>query len=114
MMIRPYNGLMMYEVTSESDPRTEPYHVDLTFYRGIGNCDCAQFQFRLEPHLVRQPFHPDQYRCKHILACREFLGKQLVDTLIKSEIIRDSGANAHLPRLGTMQFQSNSLINTET
>lgn len=78
-------GLLRYEVASETDPDTT-YTVELQAHNGIGQCSCPDWRCRHWP-LIRdkQIFSSDEGRCKHIHSCRELLGQQLVDAHIRLE-----------------------------
>lgn len=88
MTVTPYDQLTRYIVKSDVPPHNE-YLVDLDFYGGTGKCNCDHYRFRLEPKLctpegrAAAKKNPDDFRCRHIRACREQLGQELVDTLTK-------------------------------
>lgn len=90
MKITPHDGLTRYMVQSDVNPDNE-YLVDLSSYGGIGKCSCSHHTYRMAPELERPGAikeglkDPDRWRCKHIIACREMLGKDMVDTLTKRD-----------------------------
>ena len=75
-----FEGLTRYKARSEHS--VKPYLVDLTEWWGIGKCGCIHFAARLEPTISRWPAEEreitDEHRCKHIRACRQYLGEDLV------------------------------------
>lgn len=85
MKVDRYDGLLRYLV--HSDTGSDTYLVDLAEYKENGCCSCPHFRVRIEPHLrVRnRPGTPDEFRCKHLRLCRELLGRELVDALIRNE-----------------------------
>lgn len=100
MIIQPYDKLTRYLVTSESGEAQ--YLVDLLSYWGVGQCSCPNFQIRLEPHLERRPINPNDYRCKHIVACRNLLSRQLLEAYLMVEFSKEQPVHraftAHQPR----------------
>lgn len=88
MTVTPYDQLTRYLVRSDVPPHNE-YLVDLDQYGGVGWCACQHYKFRLEPKLctpdgkAAAKKRPDDFRCRHLIACREQLGRELVDTLTK-------------------------------
>jgi hypothetical protein len=61
------NKQRCYRVLSGASP--DPYDIDLTALNGNGQCDCADFVFRLEDKVQRGAWG---LRCKHIVAARSF------------------------------------------
>ena len=112
MKIRAYNGLTMYEVESDTDCSAPPYIVDLTFHGGIGKCDCPHYRIRLAPKLVGTPLNADDYRCKHVRACRVYLAEQLLNIFLAQEVAKEqparfSGQNRSLNPAGKILFRLN-------
>lgn len=85
MKITALDGLTRFEI--ESDAGNGTYLVDLGEYDGNGKCTCKHFECRMAKFLNdgerATPATPDIFQCKHIRACRESLGKDLVDTVVK-------------------------------
>jgi hypothetical protein len=104
LKVTPYAGLLCYQVDSER-PGIDPYLVDLTMYWGTGCCDCSHFKFRLEKELTLQPLNPASYRCKHIVAARNYLADELINTLVRQQIKAEKPFKSNFVRSGTIQFR---------
>lgn len=87
--ITPLDGLTRFLVQSDVNPDAE-YLVDLEAFHGNSGCSCPHFEFRLQPQLMlgkKAPAsEPNIYRCRHIMACRELLGNELVNTIVAKNV----------------------------
>lgn len=89
MKVEPYEGLLRFHVYSENQPG-EIYLVDLAENGGLGKCTCHHYRIRLEPKLgFGRHVNPEDVQCKHLLAAKEYLGKELTETLIKAELKKE-------------------------
>lgn len=63
-----------------------PYLVDLTYYGGIGRCDCMDFRTRRQPRLEKGE-RLVELRCRHIELVRSLIPdvNQRVENWIKEE-----------------------------
>jgi hypothetical protein len=78
--ITPFEGLTRFKARSVQS--VESYLVDLEFYWGVGKCGCKWFATHLEPTVCRWMAEErdisDDWRCKHLIAARQYLGDDLV------------------------------------
>lgn len=74
-------GTMLFHVQSEANPK-KFYHVDLLSRDTNGACSCEHFCCRLQPLIEREE---SVGRCKHILACREFVLDDMLSKLAKAQ-----------------------------
>jgi len=88
MRIDPYDNMMRWRVSSETEPG-KAYIVDLTSYWHNGQCTCEDFTFRHEPLLSRKYYDRgqdskwiDHYRCKHIRAVREVFCNHMIALVV--------------------------------
>lgn len=83
--VTPFEGLCRFWAQSEKGRATR-YLVDLDYWWGIGNCACEDFGINKEPIISRWKAEEreitDAWRCKHCIACRMFLGTDLLDRVL--------------------------------
>ena len=69
LYVKQHDWPFRWLVESETN-RAQPHMVDLSSYKGNGECSCLNFSCRLAPEL-KQGRHPsNSTRCKHIKAAR--------------------------------------------
>lgn len=83
--VTPFEGLTRFWAQSERGRATR-YMVDLDNYWGLGQCGCEDFGINKEPTVklwkADERVLTDEFRCKHIIACRQFLGTDLLDRVL--------------------------------
>lgn len=86
MKVEVLDSITRLHVWSETDQTREPYLVDLEENRGIGKCDCDDFKFHKQPTIAGKIAASDYpvYRCKHIVAGRQFAGEALLESFIRT------------------------------
>jgi hypothetical protein len=76
---------LIYWVESDSQPWAEPYRVDLTAYRGHGNCRCMDFCCRKDCKLLRGAEPSTHLECRHIRKARRYLSFQVINAIIEQK-----------------------------
>lgn len=93
MKITPFDGVVTSYLVDSEFVEGMQYLVDLTFYGGIGKCSCPYHTYNkhMAPWLhipgniaiaQKSVQEADLHRCKHIMAVRDLLGPQLIDTVV--------------------------------
>ena len=84
--VTPFEGLLRFHAQSERGRATK-YLVDLDAYWTLGFCGCENFGINIEPIVKKWQADEreitDARRCKHILACRQYVGAELLDMLLR-------------------------------
>lgn len=89
LLVKPLTGEGLERFFVTSGTRLGHRHlVDLCAYYGNGWCNCEHFQGHIESKLKdiaksNRPWN-DDFRCKHIKAAREYLGRELVDRYLET------------------------------
>lgn len=83
--VTPFEGLTRFHAQSERG-RATTYLVDLDLYWGLGWCGCEDFGINKEPTVklwkADERVVTDEWRCKHVIACRMYLGDDLANMFL--------------------------------
>lgn len=89
MRVIPHDHILRFRFESETRPDIG-HVVDLGGYAGFGECSCEDFCFRVRPVLAARTRNglnefEDVKRCKHLVAAREHLLRQLIERVTEGE-----------------------------
>jgi hypothetical protein len=93
-----HDNIFRYRVVSSSRPGEVEHVVDVSAHRGIGECSCEHFVYRILPTIESDNLlaiakaHGAPLRCSHIVAARETCLDALIQLLeAKAETIEKKG-----------------------
>ena len=84
IVVLPGSSMLRFNVSSLTQPG-KSYLVDLSLWKGYGECECDRFMFRCMPKLHRGMPMQKSWRCNHIRRAREYFTDQMIMALIQQE-----------------------------
>jgi hypothetical protein len=88
--IRRFDHPMRFWVPSQTRAGLD-HLVDLTAFRGAGNCTCEHFTYRCAPELRKGMKPGPLLRCNHIELARDFVLSEMVGKIMEHCVQQDDG-----------------------